>query len=285
MAKDEKTKLLTPGGVEYVTSKPDLRPQQLGVIIVGAPGTGKSSSVAALGPVSKEMGIEGFNPFFIPGSRGLEGLEVNQPIKACPACDGSGCEICNGPLGPGKVRAVMTSYGGIKTWVEWAVDAGFNPIVFDTLPDFFDLCMDEVADLHGVEDVAEIPWSQGWKKARRKMREVCSYITRRNRGLYMICHLDVKTLVINGATYHKYAMDLTNQGKQEANALADIILWFHIDGDKWVAHVKPTEEVETKDRFGHMGVLPEIIDRGNSPEDFARTFLGCFFPDKVKKTS
>ena len=83
---------------------------------------------------------------------------------------------------------------------------------------------------------------------------------------------------MKGGSIQTATFNVSGKSRQFLAGLANQILHFEVvpdgDKDKYVISTRASSGVEAGD---HWGVMPEEIDRGDSPEAAAEAILKCFY--------
>jgi len=276
-----KSKAVGPGGVNLQTLDPNFDFAKSVQIWKGAPGTGKTTTAAALGVVAEECGIEEeVNPFFILYEKGSGGATLNCTQQQCPDCEGSGCESC-GDIG--NVRMVMSDLKQMHEWHQWAATSPFNPIVIDTANEMYRVLTDNICVRNGVDSPGRAQ-DQGvtWGDIFNEFRDLHAELVNGDKGVIYLTHLYERTRRLRGGgELTEQVVHLSGQTGPWLTGAANTILHFDVvpaeeedSPDKRIITCSPYAGIEAKDQFG---VYPDELDRGDSEETAAREILDLFY--------
>lgn len=270
--------LLGPGGVPIRPMPPDFDFSNSTFVIQGAPKVGKSSTVAALGPVAKKLGIDNINPFFIHTEAGTSGIEVLGTSEVCKCKGKKGCDKCGGL---GVVRKIVTTVEETREWLEWTTQhEDINPVVIDTGDALFQHVADDVCCAMGVPDPTQSDHGTAWVRIKDTMRELLSIPTEAQKGLIITMHvISVDRRVRGGGIVSTATYGISGKTKPYIDGLADAILHMTVDPcgeeDKHMLLSTPRAGVEAGCRYAEM--FPDELDLGDSPETGAEAILRCFY--------
>jgi len=256
----------------------------------GAPKSGKTSTAAALGPVAREYGIPGINPFFLLFEAGSGGVEVDCTMKPC-ACGGKDpdCTDCDGE---GVARLVLTEdnnpanpFETIDEWFDWAAQSPHNPIVVDTADAMFSAVNDGICLQMGINDPSQSDHGTAWSAIAAKWRELCGVLTGVNKSVIFLAHIYYQEKRLRGgASITTATFNVSGKSKQFLEGAANQIVHFEVepseDDDKHILTTRRCAGIEAGDQWK---VYPEMLDLGNSPEAGAKAILGCFYELEEEK--
>lgn len=107
-------------------------------------------------------------------------------------------------------------------------DAKFKNICIDTADIAYDLCEKFVCNQNNVSAINEIPYGQGFSKARKEFDEALRSIPQMGYGLIMISHAQDKTFKDEtGAEYNQIVPTLANGPRNVVDRMCDIIGYAH----------------------------------------------------------
>ena len=276
MAKKTKEAVVTgPGGVPIKTMEPSFDFLQSIQIWQGPPKVGKTSTAAALGPVAKELGLEGIDPFLMLFERGSGGVQCHATSEECDCGGKKDCPDCEGK---GVKRKILSDLAEIREWFEWVAESDFNPIVIDTTDAMFQAVADSVCVNIGIGNPSEADHGIAWMQIYDEMREMLAILSNSGKSIIMLMHIYMQEKRVKGGSIQTATFNVSGKTKSYLAGLANQILHFTVepkgDGDKHVIIAAPLAGVEAGD---HWGVFPKELDRGDSPEDGAKAILECFY--------
>jgi hypothetical protein len=241
----------------------------------GAPKTGKTSTAVALGPVAKKLGISDIKPFLMLFEPGSGGVEVNATSEKCGCGGKKGCVDCEGV---GIKRKILTTLEDMAKWFGWAAKSNFNPIVIDTGDGMFQAISDCVCLKMGITNPTQADHGAAWLDIFDEMREKISILTGSGKSVILLMHVYMIEKRVKGGSIQTATFNVSGKSRQFLAGLANQILHFETvpdgDKDKYVISTRASSGVEAGD---HWGVMPEEIDRGDSPEAAAEAILKCFY--------
>lgn len=241
----------------------------------GAPKTGKTSTAAALGPVAKRLGIPEIKPFFMLFEPGSGGVEISGTSEKCGCGGKKGCVDCEGV---GIKRKILTTLEDMTKWFTWAGKSKFNPIVLDTGDGMFQVVSDCVCLKMGITNPTQADHGAAWLDIFDEMREKISILTGAGKSVVMLMHVYMMEKRVKGGSIQVATFNVSGKSRQFLAGLANQILHFEVvpdgEGDKHIISTRAKSGVEAGD---HWGVMPEELDRGDSPEAAAEAILKCFY--------
>ena len=273
--KTETPEVVGPGGVPIKTMEPSFDFTRSIQIWQGPPKVGKTSTAAALGPVSKEMGLEGIDPFLMLFERGSGGVQCTATSEKCECGGKKNCPDCEGK---GVKRKILTTLEEIREWFEWVATSDYNPVVIDTTDAMFQTVADSVCVNMGIGNPSQADHGIAWMQIYDEMRELLAVLSNSGKAVIMLMHIYMQEKRVKGGSIQTATFNVSGKTKSYLAGLANQILHFHVvpkgDGDQHVIVAAPMAGVEAGD---HWGVFPEELDRGDSPEEGAQAILSCFY--------
>ena len=252
---------------------------------LGGPGTGKTSTGSALGQAAEELGIPDVRPFFFWFEPGHTLVEVEGTNQKCPTCEGKGCEDCDKR---GVMPLVLQSHPTkdpleeIEKWFEWVAASPFNPLFIDTGNAYFLELASGICYSLGVRSATEAE-DRGvtWTRISDTFRSHFGTLRSSGKTLIYLMHSYKQVKRVRSGEITETTCKLPGASDGFLKGSVEQILHFDIvpsdepdEPDKSIIHCIPFAGIEAKDRWG---ILPETIDRGDSPEEGARAILNCFY--------
>jgi len=241
----------------------------------GAPKTGKTSTAAALKGAAVKLKIPNIDPFFMLFEPGSGGVEISGTSEACDCGGKKGCVDCEGT---GVKRKILSSLEDISKWFVWAAKSKYNPVIIDTGDGMFQAVSDAVCVKLGISNPTQADHGAAWLDIFDEMREKISILTGAGKSIILIMHAYWMEKRVKGGNIQTATFNVSGKSRQFLAGLANQILHFEIvpdgDKDKYVITTKARSGVEAGD---HWGVMPEELDRGDSPEEAAEAILKCFY--------
>lgn len=269
--------IIGPYGDPVVTLPPSYSFTKAVQIWQGPPKSGKTSTFASLRTAAEKLGLEEevrpWTMLFEPGSGGVDLYATQEKCdcgksKDCPECEGLGVR-----------RKILRTLTDIDTWFNWAAESEFNPIGIDTGDAMFQAVADEVCVKLKIRNPTETDHGIAWVNIFDEMREKVAILTAAGKAVTIIMHVYMQERRLRGGgTIQTATFNVSGKSRQFLAGLANQILHFDVvPREKGEAHViltQPTAGVEAGD---HWGLMPEELDRGDSPEEGAEAILKCFY--------
>jgi len=277
MSKKQSDTSTAPGGVEIKVMPPSFDFLKSIQIWQGAPKIGKTSTAAALGPVAEKLGIDGVNPFFMLFEPGSGGVEIEGTSETCDCGNKKGCDVCEGT---GVKRKILQSLEEIDEWFRWAADSDYNPIILDTGDAMYQTIADSVCVQMGILNPSMSDHGIAWVNIFDEVREKLAILTGSGKSVIILMHVYYQEKRVSGGSMTVATFNVSGKTRPYLAGLADQILHFGIvpddegEGDKHVITTTAEAGIEAGD---HWGVLPDELDRGDSPEEGAEAILKCFY--------
>lgn len=106
----------------------------------------------------------------------------------------------------------------------------YETIVIDTVTILYGLCEKYVCQSHGVKDVGDIGWGQGYRETATEFEESLRKITQMGYGVVLIAHSAIRIeKKSDGSEIEMISPDLDKRATKICNALVDIICY--LDGE------------------------------------------------------
>lgn len=139
----------------------------------------------------------------------------------------------------------------------------FQTIVLDTADLMYESCEKHVCNLHGVEQIGDIPYGAGYSEAAKLFDGVLQNLARLGYGIVLISHAEDKTIKDEaGKEYQRIRPTLSNTPRKVVNRFCDIIGYSRIsmiqdeetkeEVDKTYLYLRATTRYEAGSRFKYM---------------------------------
>jgi len=265
-----------PGGVPIVVMPESFDFLTSVQLWQGSPKTGKTSTAAALRGAAEELGIDGIKPFFLLFEPGSGGVTCEATSEVCDCGKDKNCPECGGL---GIKRKILSTLPEMEEWFDWAAKSDRNPIIIDTGDAMYQAVSDAVCVAMGITNPTQADHGIAWVNIFDEMRSKLSILTGAGKSVIIIMHVYMQERRLKGgATIQTATFNVSGKTRPYLAGLANQILHFDVvpegDEDKHIIITHPTAGIEAGD---HWGIMPEELDRGDSPEEGAKAILKCFY--------
>lgn len=215
-------------------------------LIYGAPKIGKSTFCA---------GFE--NALFLDSETGLKNLSTYR-------------------VGIDSWETFMETFKELKAQVK-SGKCPFKPLVFDTIDNIYQYCMDFVCKKNGLKHPSDLEFGKGWSMVRQEFNVAMAAYKALGLGVVYVSHADSTEIKTRSGNYTRYDVSMPGQANKIIVPSCDLILFAHsVVDDKGVEQrvleTKPSQYWNAGDKTGK---LPETMPLN------AKEFMKAF--DKAVK--
>lgn len=199
---------------------PLLRLQDYLILLYGVPKIGKSTFASRME-----------DPLFLAFESGLNALEVYQvPITSWMDAMAAGAEL--------------------------AKSDKFKTIVWDTVDQAYQMCLDHVCAAQGIRHPSDLEYGKGWHLVTQEFSRLIVKMSKLGRGMVLISHSQDIEITTPTKKLTKAVPTLSGKARETVLALSDIILYAEMmdtdQGSKRILHAAPSEAWEAGDRTGRL---------------------------------
>lgn len=210
-------------------SKPVTRFEDMITLIYGAPKVGKSTFCSQFEA-----------PLFLDSESGLRNLETYNMSIGC-------------------WQDAIDAYGDLLS-AKKAGTLGFKTLVFDTINNFYLMCMEHVCKKNGINHPSDLDYGKGWSMVRIPFTNLMNAYKNLGLGIVYVAHASEKTIKTRKGEYTRYDAAIAGQAYELIVGSCDFVLYAAIDsdenGEKRILHTKPCEYWNAGDKTGRLP--PEI---------------------------
>lgn len=223
-----------------VKTKPTNRFEDQITLIYGAPKVGKSTFCSQFE-----------SPLFLDSESGLRNLETyNIPIS--------------------NWQDAMDAYAALSE-AKKKGELPFKTLVFDTINNFYLMCMEHVCKKNGINHPSDLDYGKGWSMVRIPFTNLMNAFKSLGLGIVYVAHASEKTIKTRKGEYTRFDAAIAGQAYEQIVGSADFILFAQIEtdanGERRILRTKPCEYWNAGDKTGK---LPEVL-----PLD-AKAFIAAY---------
>jgi hypothetical protein len=131
----------------------------------------------------------------------------------------------------------------------------FENIVIDTADLAYDAVESYVCNLHGVDNIGDIPYGQGYSQAAKELDKILQKLRKLGYGIILISHAQDRTITDEqGKEFNRITPTLANTPRKIVNRFVDIMGYAKMvrvpeEGEKTFLHMRATVRFEAGSRF------------------------------------
>lgn len=137
----------------------------------------------------------------------------------------------------------------------------FKPLVFDTIDNLYQMCMDYVCKKNGLKHPSDLEFGKGWNMVKTEFNMAMQAYRALDLGVVYVSHAEGIEIKSRTGNYTRYDVSMPGQANKVIVPSCDIIMYAHMVTDKdgvehRVLETKPSQFWNAGDKTGK---LPETL--------------------------
>ena len=133
----------------------------------------------------------------------------------------------------------------------------FKTLVFDTIDNFYTMCMEHTCQRNGINHPSDLDYGKGWQMVKIAFINAMNAFKALGLGVVYVAHVNEKEIKTRSGSYTRRDAAIAGQAYNIITSSCDFILYAAVEGtpdggEKRIIHTKPCEFWNAGDKTGKL---------------------------------